>query len=213
VTIRYRFDAGLAAPIRDAAGLLALGVRAAAGGALSTVAHGDGLAIGYPSKCRHEGDASCPRAILQSEPAGFLNPGRARLSYGASVMMRRDETVDGANVLQKGYAKGHSEFKLQVDGADGYPSCVLVGVDSPGIYVALATRTVADGHWHAVECTRVGSSLTIAVDSRVAAVCAIPETLSVTNNDPLRIGGKGIGPNNDQYTGAVDDVYVTVGAL
>jgi hypothetical protein len=35
--------------------------------------------------------------------------------------------------------------------------------------------------------------------------------LSVSNNRPLSIGGKGVYANNDQFSGAVDDVWVRIG--
>ena len=149
--------------------------------------------------------------ILESGPAGLLNPGTARLRYGATIWMAPTDTTEGANVLQKGYSVGDSQFKLQVDGVAGRPSCVMVGTDSPHIYVAPADVTVANGQWHAVDCARAGGSLTVSVDGQVRGRVALPTTLSVHNGDPLRIGGKGAGVDNDQFTGVVDDVHVQVG--
>jgi hypothetical protein len=31
------------------------------------------------------------------------------------------------------------------------------------------------------------------------------------NDDPLRIGGKGTSANNDQFHGALDDIFVSIG--
>jgi hypothetical protein len=39
----------------------------------------------------------------------------------------------------------------------------------------------------------------------------IPATLSVSNTRPLSIGGKGAFADNDQYNGALDDVWVRIG--
>ena len=36
-------------------------------------------------------------------------------------------------------------------------------------------------------------------------------TLAIANDLPLRLGGKGIGPDNDQFHGALDAVFVEIG--
>jgi hypothetical protein len=206
--VRYTFDGGIAGQVLDGAGRLPLKVRKA-GGELSTVPHAGGLAVRFPRRCEHYGAESCARAILQSGPADFLNPGRGAFTYGASVLVGANETSKGANVLQKGFAVGDSQFKLQVDGAAGHPSCVIVGTSGPTIYVATASQTVADGRWHRIECSRSDTLLTVAVDGQLKGRSAIPSSLSIANSDPLCIGGKGTSVNNDQFAGAIDDVYVT----
>jgi hypothetical protein len=209
ITVRYTFDAGLGEPVSDAGGRLGLRARQAEGGQLAAVPHGGGLAVRFPARCAHYGAQGCARAILQSGPAGFLNPGRGSFAYGASVLLRQDETSKGANVLQKGFSIGDSQFKLQVDGAAGRPSCVIVGTASEAIFVVLASRSVADGRWHRIACSRGNALLTVVVDGVEAGRTAIPSSLSIANDDPLCIGGKGTSPNNDQFAGAIDDVFVT----
>ena len=39
----------------------------------------------------------------------------------------------------------------------------------------------------------------------------IPASLSVTNRNPLSIGGKGAYADNDQFQGILDDVWVRIG--
>lgn len=209
--IRYTFDGGITGPVFDGSGRLPLRIRTA-GGSLSTVPHAGGLAVRFPEPCEHYGAESCARAILQSGPADFLNPGQGAFTYGASVLVESDETSKGANVLQKGFSVGDSQFKLQVDGAAGRPSCVIVGTAGPDIYVALASLTVADGRWHRVVCSRRDSLLTVSVDGQVKGRSVIPSSLSMVNADPLCIGGKGTSANNDQFVGAIDDVFVTTAA-
>ncbi|WP_238016012.1 LamG-like jellyroll fold domain-containing protein [Dactylosporangium sp. AC04546] len=210
--LRYAFDGGLDGTIADAGGRLPLRVRQAQGGALTAVPHDGGLAVRFPPRCEHYGAESCARAILQSGPADFLNPGRLPFSYGASILVNPSETSKGANVVQKGFSVGDSQFKLQVDGTAGRPSCVIVGNAGPAIHVALASRTVADGRWHRVACSRGDSLLTVAVDGAVVGRTTIPPSLSIANSDPLCIGGKGTSANNDQFVGVIDDVFVTRGA-
>jgi hypothetical protein len=211
VHVRYTFDGGITGQVLDGGGRLPLRVRKA-GGELSTVPHAGGLAVRFPEPCEHYGAESCARAILQSGPADFLNPGQSAFTYGASVLVAPDETSKGANVIQKGFSVGDSQFKLQVDGVAGHPSCVIVGTSGPTIYVALASLTVADGRWHRVECSRSDALLTVAVDGQLKGRSAIPSSLSIANADPLCIGGKGTSANNDQFVGAIDDVFVTKAA-
>ncbi|WP_432983366.1 LamG-like jellyroll fold domain-containing protein [Dactylosporangium sp. CA-233914] len=209
ITVRYTFDNGLSEPIGDAGGRLGLRSRRAEGGELSAVPHDGGLAVRFPPRCEHYGAQSCARAILQSGRAGFLNPGRGSITYGASVLVQPNETSKGANVVQKGFSVGDSQFKLQVDGVAGQPSCVIVGTSSATIFVAMASRSVADGRWHRLACSRGNALLTVAVDGVEAGRTAIPSSLSIANDDPICIGGKGTSANNDQFVGIIDDVFVT----
>jgi hypothetical protein len=190
-------------------GRLSLRPRVAAGGALSTTPHGAGLAVRFPRPCAKYGAERCQRAILQSGPADFLNPGAAPFRYGASVLLAPSETSKGANVVQKGFSVHDAQFKLQVDGHEGRPSCVLVGTNSPAIYVALSSISVANGQWQQIVCTRSSSLLTISIDGKSYGQVDIPPSLSIVNDDPLSIGGKGTSANNDQFAGAIDDVFVT----
>lgn len=180
--------------------------RTAAGGALRTEPHGGGLAIRFPPRCR--GDA-CPRAILESPLLDELNPGTRPLSFGAAVKMAPTDTADGANIVQKGYSVGGvTQYKLQVDGRAGNPSCVLASKTQ--IYRIVAPVRVADGRWHRLDCRRTGPMLAVHVDGLPRAILLVPADLSIVNTVPLRIGGKSVKPDNDQYAGALDDVYIAI---
>jgi len=212
LVLRYDFNGY---PVEVASGgsaRLPLAARTAEGGTLRTERHGDGLAVRFPAKCSTRAQEDCPRAILESNPSESLNPGRRPLRYGAAVRLSPTETAKGENVLQKGYSAGTSQFKLQIDGTAGRPSCVVVGIGSPEVYAVTAAGSVADGQWHAVECARSGTLLSIRVDGRDAGQGTVPAGLSIVNYLPLRIGGKGAGPNNDQFHGAIDDVSVLIDA-
>lgn len=186
-----------------------LRVVAIAGGQVGVEAHAGGHAVRFPPRCRVYAGVRCPRVVLES--GRVPNPGTAPVRYGATVLMTADDTAAGENILQKGFSRGHGQFKLQVDGAAGLPSCVLVGTGSRRIFMATAGRSVADGQWHAIECVRSVSSFSIVVDGSVLRQIRVPESLSIVNGDPLRIGGKGLSPNNDQFHGAIDDVFVAIG--
>jgi hypothetical protein len=205
--VRYAFDAGPGRAVVDVDGRYALRPVGAAGGVIGFARHGAGYAVRFPDRCRRA-PAECPRAILESSRADVFNAGSRPLRYGASLLMTPADTAAGANVLQKGFSVGGgTQYKLQVDGRAGRPSCVL----STGgtIYRVSGPGGVADGRWHSVVCTRVGARLSIAVDGR-AVSRRVPAGLSISNNQPLRIGGKNVGPANDQFAGRLDNVFVTL---
>jgi len=92
VALRFAFDGGLAGAIHDTEGLLQLRVKSAAGGRLTTTPHGGGLAVRFPPPCTAYATERCQRAVLQSGPAAFLNPGQAPFRYGAAVRLAPSET-------------------------------------------------------------------------------------------------------------------------
>jgi len=206
--LRYTFDAGLDGSVRAESGDLALAVVTQHGGRLESIEHDGGRAVRFAAPCTAV-PKECPRAILESGPAANLNPGTSDLQYGATVRISPGQEVDGANVVQKGYSGEGSQFKLQVD--HGKPSCVVVDVTRKEIHRAESRSTIGDGVWHRLGCERTGGSLTLFVDGDEAARIAVPADLSIMNSEPLRVGGKGVGPNNDQFSGDVDDVYLSIG--
>jgi len=178
------------------------------GGSYLTAPHGDGGALVFPPPCHLE---PCPKIALRAVPAEDLNPGSRPIRFGASVRLDPDETTKGENVLQKGYSASGSQWKLQIDGAEGKPSCVFVGDRRKAIHLALSSVSVADGNWHTLECRRAGSQVTVLVDDVRRGGTTIPADLAVDNKIPLSVGGKGSFSNNDQFQGALDDVWVSVG--
>jgi hypothetical protein len=212
VIARYSFDAAKAGePVADESGHgHTLVPHAGHGGKVKLAGH----AAAFPAQCsgkQRGARKTCPHVVLQTPDAPELNPGAAPIRYGASVKLARKQTGSGENVLQKGYSASGSQYKLQVDGAAGRPSCVLSDNVVPGIHVARSDVSVADGAWHRLECRRAGATLTLLVDDAVHATTAIPATLAITNTVPLSIGGKGDGLDNDQFHGAVDDVWIALG--
>jgi hypothetical protein len=205
--VRYSFDG--AAPLADITGNgHDLSPVSRHGGSFSTVAHGGGSALAFPPPCRVE---PCPRIALRAVTADDLNPGRRPLRYGASVRLAADETTKVENVLLKGYSARGSQYKLQIDGVAGRPSCVLVDDRRPEIHVAMASVSVADDRWHTLECRRTGDRLTVLVDGIRRGATAVPADLSVANRIPLSVGGKGSFTDNDQFQGVLDEVWVDIG--
>jgi hypothetical protein len=205
--VRYSFDG--ATPLADVTGNgHDLSPVSRHGGSFTTVAHGAGSALAFPPPCRAE---PCPRIALRAVTADDLNPGRRPLRYGASVRLATDETTKGENVLQKGYSARGSQYKLQIDGVAGRPSCVLVDDRRPDIHVAMSMVSVADDRWHTLECRRAGDRLTLLVDGVRRGAATVPPDLSVRNHIPLSVGGKGSFVDNDQFQGILDEVWVEIG--
>jgi hypothetical protein len=201
--LRYTFDQ--ATPSDESGHGHALTTYAVRGGATLAVAHGAGRALRFPKHCTGR---KCPRVVLQTASTDELNPGTAPFRYGATVLLPKQQTTRGQNVLQKGYSHTGGQYKLQVDGKAGRPSCVLVGTGRHVIHQARSATSVADGAWHSIECRRSGASLTVVVDGVARGTATIPANLAVANGAPLSIGGKGAYADNDQFQGTLDDLWV-----
>lgn len=206
--VRFDFtDGGLT----DVNGRLMLKAKRMEGGALEAVAHGKGLAIQFPPVCRDTPE-SCPRAILETGSAPFLNPARKTIKWGASVRLEPGMTTNGENIIQKGISS-KAQYKLQVDGRAGQPSCVIAGTVG-GVHHVIVTTSpsgVADGAWHSLTCERHPELLRLTMDGAEMARQLVPAGLEIATDLPLRLGGKGIGPDNDQFHGALDEVFVQIG--
>jgi hypothetical protein len=178
------------------------------GGKAVMTARGNGQAITFPPKCT---GTTCPRFVLQSADTPDLNPGNRPLRYGAAVLLTSAETASGENILQKGYSTGGGQYKLQVDGVSGKPSCGMGGKDETAVHIARSRESIADGKWHDLECRRTGPTLSIVVDDQVKTSVAVPAELSVVSSMPFSVGGKGVGADNDQFHGSLDDVWIHIG--
>ncbi len=205
---RYDFDGRSATLLDDSGHGHTMRLITSRGGTVRRVLHGAGYGLQFPTGCS---GGTCPRAVLQTAHSARLNPGRRPVTWGATVRLARSLTSSGQNIVQKGYSATGSQYKLQIDGRAGRPSCVLVDVRHRAVRLVRSTVSVADGAWHTVRCNRAGSALGILVDGRTRGIIRIPATLSVANTHPLRIGGKGVYADNDQFRGAVDDVFVRIG--
>jgi hypothetical protein len=214
---QYTFDGKPATWGADATGRgHSLVIVSSHGGALTAVAHAGGKALEFPEPCKGKAAVkTCPHVALRGPSSPDLNPGTANISYGATVQLDGGQTSKGENIVQKGYSATSSQWKLQVDGKAGRPSCVVVGNPAAGKAVAIqfvaSPRSIADGAWHTLECRRAGTVLAILVDGKVEGTRTIPAGLAITNDRPLEIGGKGAFVDNDQFQGALDDVWVRVG--
>ncbi|MBG0565135.1 LamG domain-containing protein [Actinoplanes sp. NEAU-A11] len=206
--VRYGFNGQPSSLIDESGNGHTLRVLSIQGGRVRPVAHGPGSAIAFPGKCTQR---ICPHVVLQSGNSADLNPGTRDIAFGADVLLPPGQTSQGQNVLQKGYSTTSSQYKLQIDGFAGRPSCVLVDVRRPTIRIARSAVTTADGRWHRIRCQRTRTILDIYVDGVLRGRTLVPAGLSVRNNQPLSIGSKGAYRDNDQFNGILDNVWVRIG--
>lgn len=210
---RWTFDAAVGTTIADTSrrrGAPALTVRAADSGAIRFLAatHGGKFAA-FPLACTD--DANCPRAMFEAPSVPDLNPGTHLFRWGATIRVLKSQVKGSANVMQKGVAKGSSQWKMQIGATAGRLQCVLNGVGSTVMYIARSASTVADGSWHKAICERNGTQLGVYVDGFRRGSVTIPSTLSITNTKPLRIGGPNFNTRSDMFHGYIDDVYAELG--
>ncbi len=178
------------------------------GGGLTVVpGAGSARAISFPEKCDQR--QGCPRALLEIPPDPALDPGLTEFEYGASVWLAPDQTTEGSNIVQKGrFGAEGGLWKLQVDGDEGRPSCVIrSGSD---IVTVRSGVSVADSDWHHVVCRRDSDGVSIEVDGTVERRGG--PTGSVSSSFPVRVGSPGVGDRDDQFHGRIDDVYLRIGS-
>jgi hypothetical protein len=168
---------------------------------------GEAHAVTFTSPC--DDGAACPKVVIEVPDAAAFRPGDGPLRWGARVLLAPSQTSKGSNIVQKGFSTGGgSQWKLQVDGTEGLPTCTVVGLGSDEIHVAKSARTVADSQWHDVTCVRGATSLEIIVDGVTEGSAPLPGGLEIAPEGPVRIGGKNVKPDNDQFFGGLAAVFV-----
>lgn len=178
------------------------------GGAVASVQGppGRGAAVAFPALCT--APVGCPRAMVEVAPDAALNPGTASFEFGASVWLGADQVTTGSNIVQKGrFGTVGGQWKLQVDSLEGEPSCVIrSGAD---VITVKSRVSIADSDWHQVVCRRDGEGVSISVDGVVEREPG--GAGSVDNDLPIRVGSPGVGDDDDQFHGRVDDVFLSIG--
>lgn len=169
-------------------------------------ADGSGQGLKFPDPCTDE--AGCPRAMVEVLSDAALDPGDADFEFGATVQMEPQETNKGSNILQKGrFGTAGGQWKLQVDNIAGNPSCVVRSDQEP--VLVRSSETIADSAWHHVVCRRDAEGLSIDVDGTVDR--EDEQTGSIISEFPLRVGSPGVGDDDDQFHGRLDNVFLRVG--
>lgn len=168
-----------------------------------------GAAVRFAEPCDKGPD--CVRGILEVEDDPGLSPGSADFSYGADLRLRLSDLREGSNVVQKGFSTGEGgQWKLQVDDARGFPSCILVDSDTGEVVRVLGDRTVADGSWHRTICDRSGDELTLTVDGQISGLERTRSTPNIASTAPVRVAGKHVKLDGDFYFGDLDNVFLRI---
>lgn len=187
-------------------------IRSLNGGRIVPVAgYGGGVAGQLPQVC--EGDG-CRRALVEVADDDDFDPRMGRIQFGARILLDPTQTSVGGNIIQKGhYGDRAGQWKLQIDGIAGRPSCVISGLRD-GEYLEVVVKSpvsVADGDWHSVACERKWSSVDLVIDGAVVKTVAFPAVL-LDSPAPVRVGAKTVSRvDNDQFHGALDNVFVSRG--
>lgn len=177
-------------------------------GVLTTLAGADatGRAIQFPASCSFAED--CERALVQLPHDSRLDPSGDAFEFGAVVRVAPDQTGRGSNIVQKGrFGTPGGQWKLQVDGHEGRPSCVMQG-DVAGqrkVVRLVADLSIADDEWHRVVCMRDADSVSISIDGSAKSVDVVIGTLR--NSADVRVGASGSDVVDDQFHGAIDEVF------
>jgi hypothetical protein len=202
ITFDHREPLKRGTVVRDASGHHHGGVvLTRRGGSVRPVSGWFKRAAAFPRLC----DPSCGRAIVEVADRKGLDPQRHPFVFGAAVRTTRHQARLGGNVVQKGFFNSAGgQYKLQLY-RGGVPSCVVFG--GKGRIIVNGTRSVANGKWHRLSCTRQTGWVTLRVDGKVNAVVR-GATGFVGNAIPLRVGGKKIKPGNDQFHGSIDSVFL-----
>lgn len=186
-------------------------VRTDDGGALDAFTGYRGTtSVDFPDRCSL---VACPQAIVRVADAPSLTVARRPFTFGAQVLLPRDQTDAGENVVQKGlWSDPGGQWKLQVDGLAGRPSCVVSGDLDGARHRTKVTSdvSVADGAWHQVACSRTSTGVAVLVDGDVTGF-ERSGPVEVTNDAAVTVGGKNVLLGTDQFHGALDDVFLSIG--
>jgi Concanavalin A-like lectin/glucanases superfamily len=173
-----------------------------AGGHLRVVKGIVGHGVDFPNRC-----VGCGRAIIAVADARGLDPRRHSFIFGAAIRLTPRQARHGSNVVQKGYFnQAGGQYKLQLL-AGGSPSCVIRG--KFGRVVVSWPRSIANDRWHRVSCARYPAHVVLRVDGKVRATAA-GETGWLSNDAPVKVGGKKINAGNKQFHGRLDTVHLRV---
>lgn len=136
-----------------------------------------------------------------------LDPGDGTFSVTAVVRLdRRPKSPKDFDVVRKGVlATSNRYWKMQVN-TGGRANCRFRG--STGDILVTDSRSIADGGWHTITCTKTAGAVLVAVDRR--SVSRGGSVGRIDTSVALSIGSKPAG-TTDQLAGAVDSVVISAG--
>lgn len=145
-----------------------------------------------------------PRHLVTVPDNAALDPGNRPFE----ITLRLRTAYHFGNIIQKGQATvPGGSYKLQIP--DGKVQCWFRG--AAGQVLVTAPRSINDGGWHVVTCTRYDDGVALVIDgTRVAA--RYGPTGRIANSWPLSIGGKTtcdqVSVGCDYFAGDIDYVRI-----
>jgi Concanavalin A-like lectin/glucanases superfamily len=136
-----------------------------------------------------------------------LNPGTGDVTIMLSFMTtsRPGGSADW-DLARKGYFKTvGGEWKVEFQ-PEGQASCGFKGSSSYQ-FLQAGPKTLADGKWHTVTCTKTASTIKLTVDGQTFSKSG--KVGSISNTQPVVIGAY---PGKEFFKGTLDEVTVTQGS-
>ena len=151
-----------------------------------------------------------PERIINVPHDSDFNPG----SGDYSITMRYRTLVAFGNIIQKGQG-GAAGGYWKIENPGGRLTCVFRGVNNSGGWnrkEVVSSLPLNDGDYHTITCERVGTQLRLIVDG-VLDDTANNSFGSISNNQPLSIGGKtncdNVRTSCDYFSGWIDEISIS----
>jgi hypothetical protein len=144
-----------------------------------------------------------------------LRPGASSFTVSASVKFT---TIPSASIggdydlIRKGLSGTHGGYwKMEIfpdsSGTKALAKCQMKG-SSSSASITKAPRSLNDGVWHKISCTKNDAGITLTVDK--AKYFQAATIGSITNSDPVTFGAKK-GAGGDWYKGDMDNASLQIG--
>jgi hypothetical protein len=151
-----------------------------------------------------------PERLIQVNDSR-LNPGTGE--YAITIRFRTTHSY--GNMIQKGQSQTPGgNFKWEIP--NGRLTCVFRGVLPNGTSAFKSLKSplnqpLNDGAWHIARCERTATAITMTIDGVVTGTIG-GQTASISNNQPLTIGGKlncdQVQITCDYYAGDIDWIRI-----
>jgi hypothetical protein len=141
-----------------------------------------------------------------------LDPGSTTFTTTVHVSFTTVPTASNGgdyDLIRKGLSStsgGYWKVEIYPDGSRALALCQMKG-SSNSVKIVNAPRSLNDGHWHTITCTKTDTTVTLQVDGSTYRKSV--RIGSIANSAPLTLGAKSSG--GDWYRGVMDDVTLRIG--
>jgi hypothetical protein len=148
-----------------------------------------------------------PAYVIVPSSTAF-SPGTQNIRLSASVKFSTvpSSSVGDFDIIRRGLSStAGGDYKLEIL-RSGQAFCLYRG--NSGQVSVTGGPNLANNAWHTLSCARIGNSVVLTVDG--AATTRTGSTGSIANSSAVYVGAKN-SAGEDQYSGVLDTVAVTVG--